>query len=316
MEPFRLATVEREGRDATALVLGERLFPLADLAPERPELHGGLSVLLQRWDELWPSIQALAERPTDDAVALVADGVWARLVTPIRNPRAVLCTLFNYADMLAELGLSGPSRSEARPYVVPKLPGCVIGPHEAILLPEHAERIDYGVALGVVIGRRCRNIFARDALEYVAGYTIVNDLSACDGARPDWPTLGTDWLLARGFDTSAPIGPYLLPRQFLPNPASARLRLWLNGRLRQDGTTASMIFSVQEQIEFLSSFMTLQPGDIIATGTPAGVGLARNEYLHAGDEVVCEIDGIGVLRNPVVGPMPMMPPSFQGTAWA
>jgi 2,4-didehydro-3-deoxy-L-rhamnonate hydrolase len=228
----------------------------------------------------------------------------------------VFCALFNYADMLDELGLPRPSRSEARPYLVPKLPNCIIGPDEAILLPDYTERVDWGVELAVVMGRRCRNVFSRDALDYVAGYTIVNDITARNGARPDWPTLATDWLLAKGFDTSAPMGPYLLPREFLPDPATVRLRLWLNGQPRQDGSTASMIFGIQEQIEFLSSFMTLQPGDVIATGTPAGVALARNEFLHAGDELICEVEGIGTLRNPVVGPMPLMPPSIQGTAWA
>jgi 2-keto-4-pentenoate hydratase/2-oxohepta-3-ene-1,7-dioic acid hydratase in catechol pathway len=316
MEPFSLATIERGGPDEAALVLGERIFPLADLVPDRPDLQGGLSTLLQRWDEIWPVLRLLPQRAAAHGPGLNPTAADLRVLAPIRHPRAMFCALFNYADMLDQLGLPRPSRSEARPYLVPELPSCIVGPDEAILLPDHTERIDWGVGLAVVIGRRCRNAFSRDALDYVAGYTIVNDITARDGARPDWPTLGTDWLLAKGFDTSAPMGPYLLPREFLPDPSNVRLRLWLNGQPRQDGSTASMIFGVEEQIEFLSSFMTLQPGDIIATGTPAGVGLARSEFLHAGDEVVCEIEGIGTLRNPVVGPMPLMPPAFQGTAWA
>jgi 2,4-diketo-3-deoxy-L-fuconate hydrolase len=315
MDSFRLATVEYQGKAGAALVLGERLFPLIRLAPSRPELHGELFELLQRWDDILPLLRSLAERgPPGDGLAIADPAV--RVLTPIRYPRAVYCTVFNYYDFAAEIGAPRPDKSAIRPYVCTKLPGCVIGPDDPIELPLHTDRVDWEVELGVVIGRRCRGVFARDALDYVAGYTIVNDLSARDGPRQDWPQYGYDWLLSKGFDTSAPIGPYILPREFLSDPSRVRLRLTRNGKLMQDGSTASMIFTVQEQIEFLSSFQTLWPGDVIATGTPAGVGWSRNSYLHPNDEVICEIEGIGALRNPVIGPVTMVPPSFQGTAYA
>jgi len=315
MAGFRLATIEQRGQERSALVVDERLFPLADLAPERPELQGGLFALLGQWDEVWPTLQWLAERADPRRGGSGPDARSVRLLTPIRYPRAVYTTVFNYYDFAADVGGPSPDKSQLRPYICTKLPNCVIGPDEAIVLPHHTQRVDWGVELGVVIGRRCYGAFARDALDYVAGYTIVNNLSARDGSRQDWPRLGYDWLLSQGFDTSAPIGPYLLPKAFVSDPHRLRLRLSRNGELIQDGSTATMVFSIAEQIEFLSSFVTLQPGDVVATGTPAGVGWQRGVFLRPGDELVCEIEGIGTLRNPVVGPLMLAPP-YGGSAYA
>lgn len=315
MVAFRLATIEQWGQERSALVVGERLFPLPDLAPERPELHGGLFALLERWDEAWPTLQALAERLEPGRGGLAPDDRSVRLLTPIRYPRAVFTTVSNYYDFAADVGAPRPDKSQLRPYICTKLPNCVIGPDEAIVLPHHSQRVDWGVELGVVIGRRCYGVFARDALDYVAGYTIVNNLVARDGPRMDWPRLGYDWLLGHGFDTSAPLGPYLLPKGFVPDPHRLRLRLSRNGEPMQDGSTGSMVFSIEEQIEFLSSFVTLRPGDVVATGTPAGVGWPREVFLRPGDELVCEIEGIGTLRNPVVGPLMLAPP-YGGSAFA
>jgi 2,4-didehydro-3-deoxy-L-rhamnonate hydrolase len=314
MTPFRLATIERHGREETALVLGERLFPIAELAPE---LGGGLFELLQRWDEVLPAVRQLAEGLDARAGGLAADDPAVRVLPPVRSPRAIFCALFNYYDFMNDVGLAAPDKAAVRPYFCTKPPHCVIGPGEPILLPDHARQIDWEVELGVVIGRPCRGVFARDALDYVAGYTIVNDLTARDGSRrEDWPGLGPDWLRGKCFDTAAPLGPYVLPTAFVPDPGRLGLRLSRNGTLMQDGSTRSMIFSVREQIAYLSSVLTLRPGDVIATGTPAGVGWKRGLFLQPGDELVCEIEGIGRLRNPVVAPVPLVPPPFQGTAFA
>ena len=319
MARFKLATIERRGHQQSALVFGEGsdewLFPLADLAPDRPELHVGLTELLQWWDQAWPALRALAEG-VHARGGLRADDSAVRVLAPIPAPRGVFCTVFNYYDFAAEVGAPKPDKSQVRPYVATKLPNCVIGSGEAIVLPHHSQQVDWEVELGVVIGRTCRGVFARDALDYVAGYTIVNDLSTRDARRADWPQFGYDWLLCKGFDTSCPLGPYLLPAQFVADPNRLRLKLARNGELMQDGTTASMVFNVQEQIEFLSGILTLQPGDVIATGTPAGIGWPRGTFLQPGDDLVCEVEGIGTLRNPVVGPMTMVPPPLQGTAYA
>lgn len=315
MTPFSLATIVERGRESTAIVVGERLFPLFHLAPERPDLQGGLFELLQRWDDVGPALRALVDN-LDERIGRAPNDPTLRLLAPVRYPRAIFCAVVNYYDVVEDVGAERPDKARTRPYMSTKLPNCVVGPDDAIILPTHTQKVDSEVELGVVIGRPCRQVLARDALDYVAGYTIVNDLSAREDNRPDWPRFGSDWLLWKGWDTSAPMGPCMVPRELVADPHELGLRVTRNGTRVQDGRTSSMIFSVEEQIEYLSSFLTLRPGDVIATGTPAGVAWPRATYLQPGDELVCEIDGIGTLRNTVVGPVSLVPPPLQGTAFA
>ena len=326
MRTFSLATIKRqsvtsyeERPDVAALVLHGRLFPLDQLAPDRPELQGGLFDLLQRWDAVYPALQALAEDTDPRRGGLESDDRSIRVLTPIRYPRAVFCTVFNFYDFAAEAGVTPPNKSEARPYVCIKLPHSVIGPNETIELPHTSRNVDWECELGAVIARPCRNVFVRDALDYVAGYTIVNDVSARDIIqRPDWPNFASDWLESKNFDTATPIGPYLLPREFVPDPQQVRLRLTRNGKVQQDGSTATMIFSLAEQIAHISQTVTLLPGDVIATGTPAGVGWKRDIWLQPGDTLELEmpdLPAVGVLRNAVTGPLTMAAPG-SGSAFA
>ena len=327
MRTFSLATVERSGphqepdeaRRIAALVVDGRLYPLDTVAPERAELQGGLFELLQRWDAVFPALQSLADDVDRRAQGLAADDRSIRVLTPIRYPRAVFCTVFNYYDFAAEAGVQPPNKSETRPYVCIKLPHGVIGPNETIVLPSTSRQVDWEVELGAVIGRPCRNAFVKDALDFVTGYTIVNDISARDIiTRPDWPNFASDWLMSKNFDTATPIGPYLVPKQLVPDPQQVRLRLTRNGVVQQDGSTASMIFSLAEQIAHISQTVTLQPGDVIATGTPAGVGWKRNIWLEPGDVLELEMPDlpeVGVLRNAVIGPLTMAAPGA-GPAFA
>lgn len=319
MRKFSFATVEHRGREIAALVVAEKLYPLDTLAPNRPELHAGLFMLLQRWPEVYPELKALAEKIETGKGGLSERDPAIRVLTPVRYPRAVFCTVFNYYDFAAEAGVTPPNKSEARPYVAIKLPHGVVGPNETIVAPAHSVQPDWEVELGAVIARPCKDVFVRDALDYVAGYTIVNDISARDiTTRPDWPNFASDWLVSKNFDTATPIGPYMIPREFVPDPQNVNLRLTRNGEVQQDGNTSKMIFSLVEQIQFISSVLTLQPGDVIATGTPGGVGWKRGLRLEAGDSLVLEMPGIpevGVLRNAVTGPLTMMPP-IQGNALA
>ncbi len=287
MGAFKLATIQRQrdgeaaSSDVAALVIEDRLYSLDELAPDRAELQTGLFGLLQSWDAVYPTLASLAESIRPGQGGYAADDRSVRVLTPVRYPRAVFCTVFNYYDFAAEAGVTPPDKSAARPYVCIKLPHTVIGPNETIVVPAHSRQADWEVELGAVIGRPCHEVFVKDALEYVAGYTIVNDISARDViTRPDWPNFASDWLVSK-----------------------------------QDGNTSSMIFSLAEQIAFISSVMTLQPGDIIATGTPAGVGWKRGLGLVANDHLMLEIPEIGVMHNRVVGPLTMVPPST-GTAFA
>ena len=165
-----------------------------------------------------------------------------------------------------------------------------LDPAPAVLEPE----------LAVVIGKPGRHIALEDALDYVAGYTVLNDVSARDlNRRTDYP-FKHDWFRGKSFDTFGPLGPWLVPRACIAEPQNLRMRLTVNGETMQDGNTSEMIFSVAEQIHYLSSILTLQPGDVIATGTPTGVGMGRGIYLKPGDVMVASIDGIGSIENPLV----------------
>ena len=321
MRTFSLATVELRGsaddripaREVAALVLDGRLFPLDGVAEDHPELGGGLFDLLQRWDAIYPVLRALAANLEGRKGGLAPNDPSIRLLTPINLPRAIFCTVFNYYDFAAEAGVTPPDKSRTRPYVCIKLPHSVVGPNETIVLPHTSKQVDWECELGAVIARPCRNVFVKDALDYVAGYVIVNDISARDIiARPDWPNFASDWLESKNFDTGTPIGPYIVPREFVPDPQNVRLRLSRNGVVQQDGNTSSMIFTLAEQIAHISQTVTLQPGDVIATGTPAGVGWKRGLGLEPGDTLALDMPDLpeaGVLRNAVTGPLTLMRPN-------
>jgi 2,4-diketo-3-deoxy-L-fuconate hydrolase len=327
MRTFSLATIERSGRhqepdeasEVAALVIDGRLYPLDLLAPDRADLHVGLFDLLQRWEAVLPLLESLAEGVDRRHDGLTPDDRSIRILTPIRFPRAIFCTVFNYYDFAAEAGVPPPDKRAARPYVCIKLPHSVIGPNETVVLPATSRQVDWEVELGAVIGRPCRNVFVKDALDFVAGYTIVNDISARDIiVRSDWPNFASDWLVSKNFDTGTPIGPYVVPKQFVSDPQHVRLRLTRNGVVQQDGSTATMIFSLAEQIAHISATITLQPGDVIATGTPAGVGWKRGLKLESGDVLELEMPDlpeVGVLRNAVIGPLTMAAPGT-GSAFA
>jgi 2-keto-4-pentenoate hydratase/2-oxohepta-3-ene-1,7-dioic acid hydratase in catechol pathway len=187
------------------------------------------------------------------------------------------------------------------PVVFMKSPAAVIGPGEPIVLPRHlrSDQVDYECELAVVIGKPCKNVSRQHALEYVAGYTCANDVSARDWQR-QWG--GSQWCRGKTFDTFCPLGPRLVPPAELPDPGDLRIRTILNGEVMQEARTCDMIFDVPALIEFLSGSTTLRPGTVILTGTPAGVGMARTppRWLRPGDTVTIEIEKIGALTNPVI----------------
>ncbi len=191
------------------------------------------------------------------------------------------------------------AKRESKPYMFAKATTSVTGPGATVYLPPESKKVDWEVELGVVIGRRGRRISPDAALDHVAGYTVVNDVSARDLTRRTDVPFTFDWLQGKCFDTFAPIGPWIVPARCIDDPQQLGLRLTLNEEVMQDASTSGMIFDVREQIAFLSGFLTLEPGDIIATGTPTGVGMARSLFLKPGDVMVASVDQIGALRNPV-----------------
>jgi 2-keto-4-pentenoate hydratase/2-oxohepta-3-ene-1,7-dioic acid hydratase in catechol pathway len=211
---------------------------------------------------------------------------------PIDRPGKIVCVGLNYRDHAAEAGLDVPER----PVLFAKWATALIGPDMPIVLPRISSQVDYEAELGIIIGRRVRALSPEDALDAVAGFICVNDVSARDLQFEDG-----QWTRAKSLDTFCPIGPSLVPVDDVPDPQRLRIRCLLNGEVVQDSSTAQMIFTVAEVIAFVSDGITLEPGDLILTGTPAGVGLGRKPpvYLADGDEVTIEIESVGSLTNPV-----------------
>ena len=218
-----------------------------------------------------------------------------RLLAPIPQPGKVVCIGLNYLDHAKESGVDAPTE----PVCFSKFSSAVIGPETAIELPPTSHKVDYEAELVVVIGKAGRDIPIEKAREHVAGYLNGNDVSARDWqlGRP-----GGQWLLGKTPDTFAPIGPYLVTADEIPNPESLSVKLRLNGETMQDSNTTQLIFGIDRLIAHLSALVTLSPGDLIFTGTPPGVGMARKPpvFLKPGDVVEVEIEGLGVLKNPVV----------------
>ena len=211
---------------------------------------------------------------------------------PIDRPSKIVCVGLNYRDHAEEQGAELPSA----PLLFAKWPNALIGPGEPIVIPRASEQVDYEAELGVVIGARVRGVSEEKALEAVRGYLCLNDVSARDLQFSDG-----QWTRGKSPDTFCPIGPRLVPREEVPDPQALGIRCLLNGEVMQDSTTGNMIFTVAEIVAYASATMTLEPGDLIATGTPAGVGIFRDPrvLLQDGDEVTIEIDGLGALTNPV-----------------
>lgn len=188
--------------------------------------------------------------------------------------------------------------AKGRPYIFSKLPSAITGPFDPIMLPPNVKQPDWELELAVIIGRRARNVSREHALDYVAGYTIANDLSARDLLfREDIKAMGTDWVACKNPPSWAPLGPYLVPAAFVPNPHNLQMTLKLNGEVKQNAKTNDMIFDINRQIEYLSGLVQLLPGDVICSGSPAGNGSHYKRFLQPGDVVECTIDGLGMQRN-------------------
>lgn len=216
-----------------------------------------------------------------------------KLYPPISRPGKIIGIGLNYEDHAAETGADIPEK----PIVFAKYPNAINGPGDPIRIPKITEKADYEAELAVVIGQKARHVEAEDALDYVFGYMNANDVSSRDLQFSE----GGQWTRSKSLDTFAPIGPYLVTKDEIEDPQNLSVKCTLNGEVMQDGNTEKMIFSVAEIVAFLSTGMTLEPGDIIMTGTPPGVGVARDPkvFLKDGDEVTIEIEGLGALTNPV-----------------
>lgn len=285
---MRLATIQTATGPRSAVKQGDEYV---DLHATRPDLPFSVKELLAGGPAMLRVAAEAAARP--DAVRLPASAV--KLSAPIPDPPKVICIGLNYRDHAAESGAPIPKE----PVLFSKFATAILGPGEAIRLPSVSRQVDYEAELVLVVGKKGRHIRAADAMGHLAGCTIGHDVSA-----RDWQLHkdGKQWLAGKTFDTFAPIGPDLVTLDELGDPQNLSIRLRLNGQTMQDSNTRQMIFGAAELIAYISQVVTLQPGDLIFTGTPPGVGVARKPpiFLKDGDVVEVEIEKLGVLRNPVV----------------
>jgi acylpyruvate hydrolase len=272
------ALAQRDGRDI-----------VIDLNQAAPGLPNNMIAFLSGGDASRAlAAQALADPPAE----AVLDRGAVRLRAPIPCPGKIICIGLNYRDHAAESNAELP----AYPTVFAKYASCIIGPSETIVIPRVTSQVDYEGELAVVIGRRARDVIEADALSYVAGYAPFNDVSA-----RDYQMRTSQWTIGKTFDTFGPLGPALVTADEIADPHALDIRVSIGDDVLQSSNTKHLIFTIPQLIAYLSAVMTLEPGDVIATGTPAGVGAARKpqRWLVPGDVVRVEISSLGVLENPV-----------------
>ena len=275
-----------QGETATlGLLRDDRVVPLTSVMAEYPTMLA----LIAGGEPALDRVRSAAEQGGD---TLALSDV--QLLAPIERPGKFLAIGMNYAKHIAEakrLGVTTPPKQ----FWFNKQTSCLSGPFDDID-PGVTEQLDYEVELGVVIGRSAKGVAEADASRYVFGYTVVDDVSA-----RDWQQHAPTFTVGKSFDTHGPIGPWIVTADEVPNPHVLGLRCFVNGELRQDGNTSELVHNVWQQISYLSTAFTLDPGDLIATGTPSGVGIAMQppQFLQPGDVVRCEVDGIGAIENRV-----------------
>ena len=307
MRGYRLLTYsDRAGSPVAGILAGDRIHPAATILSGVAGLQNQSSVfeLLQRWDRVHAILRETASSLSGGTP--LAD---VKLHAPILQPGELFCAGANYWDHLNEMADIAERTTGKRPsmskgaepwFFLKNARSGVIGTGADVRLPAFSKQVDWEAELAVIIGRETRNVSEERALDAVAGYTVLNDLSARDLMKREGTPFIYDWVGQKCFEHSAPMGPWITPAEFAGDPENLAIKLWVNGVLKQDSNTGRMVHNAREQIAYLSRHFTLYPGDVIATGTPAGVGMPRGEFLKAGDEVKIEIENCGTLVNRMV----------------
>ena len=279
---MKLYTFEVNGQQRLGAEQNGRLVDLQTVA-------GDMLALVKAGPE---GLAAARRRLAQASESIPIDQV--RLLAPIPRPGKILCSGLNYRSHVEE---NPGAKLPDEPFFFAKMPSGVIGPGQPIVHPQRTRQMDYEVEFAVVIGRSMRNVSEAEVMDHIFGYTILHDVSARDVQFKD-----SQITLGKNFDTFAPMGPCIVTADEIADPARLRLRSWLNGQLMQDRTNEDWLFPLPKLLASLAEVMTLEPGDVVSTGTPAGVGVFRQPpvFLQPGDVVVLEIEGIGRLENPVV----------------
>ncbi len=315
-QSYRLATYVRGNDEPRAgIVVDDALFDVGALLAKSAAKSPGTSPIqvlqvLENWRQLHPLLrQAAGDARGGKACGNTIPVREVRFLAPILYPGTIFCAGANYRDHVAEMSKAMNLPAEPDPHEAGLEPwhfikasaGCVRGTGELIRLPPYSKKVDWEAEIAVIIGRECRNVGTAQAMEFVAGLSIVNDLSARDhlkraGVAAESP-FRFDWVSQKCFDGALPFGPWICPLDDIDDIENLGIRLWVNEELMQDSSSSNMIFSVAEQIAHLSTRLTLRPGDVIATGTPAGCGTPRGIFLKSGDRVKISVDHLGTLIN-------------------
>jgi 2-keto-4-pentenoate hydratase/2-oxohepta-3-ene-1,7-dioic acid hydratase in catechol pathway len=327
--PFKLGTFERNGRTFPGLVLEDRW--VVDIAAVNARLQkrhadwrplvmpAGMKALIERYDDgLRERLHAIANKTGAAPGVDVYEVKALRVRPPVPDPETMVNAAVNYVEHGAEVaGGAAPSPSPTAapsvpglwerpandtrwtPYLFLKARSALIGAGEAIRIPSGRDKIDWECELAVIVGRRASHVPIAQARDHIFGYTLEDDVSD-RGGRGD-PRHGSDWLVGKSHDTFAPVGPFIVPKEFVPDPQALAIRFALSGTVMQDSSTARMTHTVDELLQYASNILTLRPGDVISTGSPAGVGFTRNPpvFMKPGDVATCTIERIGTLTNPV-----------------
>ena len=304
MSQYKLVTYQSPQGPRAGLVVDETVFDLADATGRAP--YAVMLEVLRDWDDarrILPDTARTAGKRTQGRPLSST-----RLLPPVPAPAGIFCAGANFTDHMMEMAQVQNLKPEPDPHSVGLKPWhfikathCLAAPDSTVRLPAYSKMVDWEAELTAVIGRPARDVPIDAALDYVAGYTIANDLSARDFTkRPhiaDNSPFKYDWLSQKCFEGACPLGPWIVPADTIADPQRVAIKLWVNDVIKQDSHTSKMIFTLAEQIAHLSTRVTLRPGDLILTGTPAGVGLARKEFLQPGDVVKIWIEGVGTLTN-------------------
>jgi 2-keto-4-pentenoate hydratase/2-oxohepta-3-ene-1,7-dioic acid hydratase in catechol pathway len=282
---LKLATFTLNGSTRIGKVVGDRIVDVSVAAPDLPKT---LLEILQIGKPALARIESLADSAATHHLASVA------LQAPIAKPQKFLAIGMNYQAHAEEARAAGIPIPTSQLWFNKQV-SCINGPFDAVEMPRVSDRLDYEGELGVVIGTRCRHVSADKARQVIAGYLVMNDVSV-----RDWQARSPTFTLGKSFDSHGPMGPWLTTDDEVADPHALTLRVTVNGELRQCSSTGDMIYNIFDQIAYLSTVMTLEPGDLLATGTPAGVGIALNKFLKTGDVVRVDIDGLGYIENRIV----------------
>ena len=327
--PFKLGTFADGGDNYLGLVLDDRL--VVDIAAAnqaldgaKPTIPGTMTELIVAYDGVRDRLHQIARAASSMPSAAYVKEVSDITIRPPMRPHVIYNAASNYTlharemarrndpnaepdrepppDPIPGIWEREPNDPRQNPYMFLKLPNTIIADGEAIRIPPQRPNLDWECELAVVVSRTASRVAVEDAEDYIFGYTLENDVSD-RGGRGDG-RMGTDWFLQKNHDTFAPFGPYIVPKEFVPDPLNLKQTLTLSGTVMQDSNTGNMTHDIYDMLSYVSYIITMQPGDVYALGSPSGVGTARETpiYMEDGDVAVCEIEGIGRLTNPVVGP--------------